>query len=108
MTDHTVQAATPELSPAEKLDLQDAADQLGHYADEWNPYDPMMSSSGQEYVTGPRSAGWYALFNGYPVKVEITYVTDEEIKHDVLMHLSEEYALEHAPYEQEPWEAEDI
>lgn len=97
--DRLAKLVSPPMLPAsEMFDLQVAAEKLSDLADEWQPYDPNRSSSGQEFITGPQSAGWYALIDGKPVEVQITYVTDELTLHDVRMELDLAYAMQHAPH----------
>jgi hypothetical protein len=56
-------------------------------------YDPGRSSSGEEYITSPDSAGWYTLVDGRPAQVTVRYVTDPGLIDEVLTELDEVYAL---------------
>lgn len=71
------------LDRSDMLILQNAASSLADAVDEqqdgaWRIYDPVRSSSKQEYVMSGRSAGFYADANGTYLKIEVTCVTDPE------------------------------
>lgn len=70
-------------------DAEDSGESFGDI------YDPGRSSSGEEYVTSPDSAGFYTLVAGRPALVTVQYVTDPESIDEVLTELDEVYALAH-------------
>jgi hypothetical protein len=82
----------PELNALQRVAeaLADAEDTGGSFGD---VYDPGRSSSGEEYVTSPDSAGWYTLVDGRPAQVTVRYVTDPDLVDEVLTELDDVYAL---------------
>lgn len=86
------------LTQSELEALQRVAGALADVGDSWDiqfgdVYDPNRSSSGQEYVTSPDSAGWYTLVDGRPAQVTVRYVTDPGLIDEILTELDEVYAL---------------
>lgn len=106
-------APEPEpLSPHDMSDLQDVAEKLVGVADAteirtgWDVYDGARSSSGQEYVLSPRSAGWHTLVEGRVLRVTVEFEQQPDVVHDVRMELDESYALRHAD-DPENWQTEE-
>lgn len=95
-----------ELSQPDMELLTDVAEALADAEDPgrtfWDVYDPMRSSSGQEYVLGPDAAGWYSLApDGRAIQVAVSYIRDPALAHEVRMELDERYALAHSDEEED-------
>lgn len=96
-----VQRTEPVYAPLaqpELTSLQLAAETLADGLEGRDPaggvsdaYDPGRSSSGEEYVTSPDSAGFYVLVAGRPAQVVVRFVTDPDVIDEVLAELDDEH-----------------